>query len=326
MSRFTDYAAKMKQQVTPFTPGQPLSLMPQQPTAQQILQPQQTFEKPADGNYIGLVNDMLGPTPAEREAQERRLAENKAKMNGWLGLFQGLGALGDLYYAGKGVNPSQPNNQPQQLLNQHYAEEQQRLDNLYKNRQAYANMLYNIKRQAGDDARKDKLADAQSKWYDTREEMARMKNELDKMKAVRVIKQKDGSLMKFDPVSGTIEPLTEADPLYAPYMQSIINRNNRANMGKGSGGSRGGANNGTYGYETLVTEGIDEKGNRWKKTTRVPTTGGKPESRSQVIARTEGRNKTNNRPQPRNNSANSGNKTGGSGNKNSKSGKKKVNW
>lgn len=292
-------------------------LVSQQP----VQQPQQTFEKPADGNYIGLINDMLGPTPAEREAQERRLAENKAKMNSWLGLFQGLGALGDLYYANKGVNPSQPNNQPQQIINQHYAEEQQRLDNLYKNRQAYANMLYNIKRQAGEDARKDMLTKAQAKYYDTRDEMARMKNELDKMKAVRVIKQKDGSLMKFDPVSGTIEPLTEADPLYAPYMQSIINRNNRANMGKGSGSSRGGANNGTYGYETLVTEGIDEKGNRWKKTTRVPTTGGKPESRSQVIARTEGRNKTNSRPTPKKaagkpkNTSVAGNKKGSTSNK-----------
>ena len=178
MSRFTDYAAKMKQQVTPFTPGQPLSLMPQRPTAQQIFQPQQTFEKPADGNYIGLINDMLGPAPAEREAQERRLAENKAKMNGWLGLFQGLGALGDLYYAGKGVTPSQPNNQPQQLLNQHYAEEQQRLDNLYKNRQAYANMLYNIKRQAGDDARKDMLAKAQAKYYGGKEDPERRKMDI----------------------------------------------------------------------------------------------------------------------------------------------------
>lgn len=289
-------------------------------TPQQVEQPQYTA--PADGNYIGLVNDMLGPTPAEREAQERRLQENKAKMSGWLGLFQGLGALGDLYYANKGVNPSQPNNQPQQLLNQHYAEEQQRLDNLYKNRQAYATMLYNMKRQAADDARKETLTNAQAKYYDTRDEMARMKNELDKMKAVRVIKQKDGSLMKFDPVSGTIEPLTEADPLYAPYMQSIINRNNRANMGKGAGGSRGGANNGTYGYETTVTEGIDENGNRWKKTKRVPTTGGKPESSSQVRARTEGKNKTNNRPKPRNNSGGSGNKSGGSGNKSGKTSNK----
>ncbi len=150
----------------------PMVVQPQQP----VQQPQ--FAAPADGNYIGLINDMLGPTPAEREAQERRLAENKAKMNGWLGLFQGLGALGDLYYANKGVNPSQPNYQPQQLLNQHYAEEQQRLDNLYKNRQAYANMLYNIKRQAGEDARKDMLTNAQAKYYGGKEDAERRKMDI----------------------------------------------------------------------------------------------------------------------------------------------------
>lgn len=188
---------------------------------------QQEITPPADGNYIGLMKDLLGPTPAEREAQERRLAENKAKMSGWLGLFQGLGALGDLYYASKGVTPSKPDNTAQTILNQNYADEKQRLDSLYKNRQAYANMLYNLQRQAGEDERKNKLNEAQIKWYDTRDEMARMKGELDKMKAVRVIKQKDGSLMKFDPVSGAIEPLTEADPLYVEYMNSRINATNK---------------------------------------------------------------------------------------------------
>ena len=201
-------------------------------TRPMVSQPQQqpeqsTYTAPADGNYIGLMRDMLGPTPAEREAQERRLAENKAKMSGWLGLFQGLGALGDLYYASKGVTPSKPDNTAQAIIQQNYADEKQRLDNLYRNRQAYANMLYNLQRQAGEDARKDKLADAQAKWYDTRDEMARDKAELEKLKAVRVIKQKDGSLMKFDPVSGTIEPLTEADPLYVEYMNSRINATNK---------------------------------------------------------------------------------------------------
>jgi hypothetical protein len=198
------------------------------PVVQQPQQQEQpTFTPPADGNYIGLMKDMLGPTPAEREAQERKIAENKAKMSGWLGLFQGLGALGDLYYASKGVNPSKPDNTPQAIIEKNAADEKQRLDNLYRNRQAYANMLYNLQRQAGEDARKDKLADAQAKWYDTRDEMARDKAELEKLKAVRVIKQKDGSLMKFDPVLGTVEPLKEADPLYVEYMNSRINATNK---------------------------------------------------------------------------------------------------
>ncbi len=249
--------------------AQPKVQQPQQQPEQPI------YTTPADGNYIGLMRDMLGPTPAEREAQERRLAENKSKMAGWLGLFQGLGALGDLYYAHKGVTPSKPDNTAQAIIQQNYADEKQRLENLYRNRQAYANMLYNLQRQAGEDERKNKLNEAQIKWYDTRDEMARMKGELDKMKAVRVIKQKDGSLMKFDPVSGTIEPLTEADPLYAQYMQSMINRNNRANTGGGRSSGRG-ANNGTYGYRT-VRHTDPATGD--VITTRTPTTGGKQEVR-----------------------------------------------
>lgn len=271
---------------------------------QQPQQPVQPITPPADGNYVNWMKDMLGPTPAEREAQERKIAENKAKMSGWLGLFQGLGALGDLYYASKGVNPSKPDNTPQAIIEKNAADEKQRLDNLYRNRQAYANMLYNLKRQAGEDERKNKLNDAQIRRYDTLEEMARDKAELEKLKAVRVIKQKDGSLMKFDPVLGTIEPLTEADPLYAQYMQSMINRNNRANTGGRSGGGRG-ANNGTYGYRT-VRHTDPATGD--VITTRTPTTGGKEE-----VRRTPAKQNTAAKGKP-------------AAKKQSKGGKKKVNW
>ena len=204
---------------------------PQQ--VQQPVQPQQQITMPTDGNYVGWMNELMGPTPAEREAQERRLAENRAKMNGWLGLFQGLGALGDLYYASKGVNPSKPDYSAQTIVNNNAKEAQQRIDNLYKNRQAYATMLYNLQRQAKEDTRKDKLADAQAQWYSTRDEMARDKAELEKLKSARVIKMPNGSLMKFDPVSGTAEPLTEADPLYVKWKEAQINKMNRTGGGGG---------------------------------------------------------------------------------------------
>ena len=168
------------------------------PVVQQPQQPVQPITPPADGNYVNWMKDMLGPTPAEREAQERRLAENKAKMSGWLGLFQGLGALGDLYYASKGVNPSKPDNTPQQILDKNAAEEKQRLDNLYRNRQAYANMLYNLKRQAGEDERKNKLNDAQIRWYDTRDEMARLKGENDRLKAEQQAKLNEARQKKIE--------------------------------------------------------------------------------------------------------------------------------
>lgn len=223
---------------------------PQQ-APQQPVQPQQQITMPADGNYIGYVNDILGPTPAEREAQERRLQENKAKMNGWLGLFQGLGALGDLYYASKGVNPGKPDYTAQATLNQQFADEKQRLDNLYKNRQAYANMLYTLQRQGKEDERKDKLANAQADWYSGRGEREREKAELEKLKAVRVIKMPNGSLMKFDPVSGNAEPLTEADPLYIKYKEAQINKINR------TGGGGGRSSSGVPYKEHYVEESID---------------------------------------------------------------------
>jgi hypothetical protein len=102
------------------------------------------------------------------------------------------------------------------------------------------------------------------------DEVARQKAEIDKLKAARVIKMKDGSLQKYDPITGTVDELREGDPLYEEYMRSQINRNNRANTGNGSSRS---ANNGTYGYETTVTSGVDEQGHPWKKTVRKPTTG-----------------------------------------------------
>lgn len=163
-------------------------LKKQQPQqVQQTVQPQQQqFAPPADGNYIGLMNEMLGPTPAEREAQERKLAENKAKMNGWLGLFQGLGALGDLYYASKGVNPSKPDYSAQAIMDKNATEAQQRLDNLYKNRQAYATQLYNFQRQAQADERAYKLNELQQKNYESmikdRAEKTRLQEEQNEFK------------------------------------------------------------------------------------------------------------------------------------------------
>lgn len=212
------------------------------PVVQQPQQPVQPITPPADGNYVNWMKDMLGPTPAEREAQERRLAENKAKMSGWLGLFQGLGALGDLYYASKGVNPSKPDNTPQQILDKNAAEEKQRLDNLYRNRQAYANMLYNLKRQAGEDERKNKLNDAQIRWYDTRDEMARLKGENDRLKAEQQAKLNEARQKK---IELQMQQMQDLHPLQKKKLEATI-KNILHNAGRPygrSGGSGRGATN-----------------------------------------------------------------------------------
>ena len=207
-----------------------------------VQQPQQQEQLtlPADGNYIGWMKDILGPTPAEREAQERRLAENKAKMSGWLGLFQGLGALGDLYYSTKGVAPSKTDYSAQAALNQNYADEKQRLDNLYKNRQAYATMLYNLQRQAGDQDRKNKLADAQIKWYDTRDEMARLKGENDRLKAEQQIATNKA---RQEQIEAKTKQLVEMGPLQQRALEARIKKTlhdagRPYSVGRSSGGGR----------------------------------------------------------------------------------------
>lgn len=197
----------------------------------QAQQPQQAISQPQQPQIdtSDPINSLAGMlvTPAEREAQQQKLMENKRKMLLWTGLFDGLRNLGNLYSVSKGARPQQYTDNPYKTIEMGYQQEMKNLDDVYKNRQAYAQQLYNWQRQVNEDKRKEKLADAQAQWYGTRDELARQKSELDKLKAVRVIKQKDGSLLKFDPVSGSIEPLSKADPLYVEYMNSRINATNK---------------------------------------------------------------------------------------------------
>lgn len=218
-------------------------------------------------NAIGSLAEMLGPTPAEREAQQNRLERGRQQMAMWTGLFDGLRQLSNLYYTAKGARPQQYSD-PYKTIDENYNREVKRLDDLAQYQNLYGRQLYNLQRQAGIEEQNRALNEAKIDWYKNRDDVARMKAENDRLKAVRVIKQKDGSLWKFDPFTGNVEELKESDPLYGQYMQSVINRNNRANTGSSSGGR--GANNGTYGYRT--TTYYDEQGR--KITERVPTTNG----------------------------------------------------
>lgn len=181
-------------------------------------------------NAIVSLAAMMGPTPAEREAAERRMQKNQAQMAAWTGLFDGLRQLGNLYYTAKGA-VSQKYDNPYSQVQQNYQQQRQLYNDMATYRRNYATSLYNLRRQMADDARRNKLADAQADYYNSREETARQKAELDKLKAVRVIKMQDGSLMKFDPVSGNLEQLSESDPLYVQYMQERIN-NTKAQTAK----------------------------------------------------------------------------------------------
>lgn len=220
LSTYLNYLQQTNQQLPEGIPQQPVVVQPDQSQQQQMPQVDTS-------NAIQSLAQLMGPTPAEREAQERKLLENKRKMIAWTGLFDGLRQLGNLYYATKGATPQQYTDKPYQAIEQNYQQERQLQDYANRYSQAYAKQLFDWQQKMSDTERRNKIAEAQAKYYDTRDEMAKQKAELDKMKAVRVIKQKDGSLMKFDPVSGSIEPLSEADPLYVEYMNSRINATNK---------------------------------------------------------------------------------------------------
>ena len=270
LSEYYNYLQQTHQQLPE---GTPVVTTPQQPVVAQpvttqpvVTQPQQQELPQVDTSNAmqSLVNILV--TPAEREAQERKLQENKRKMIAWTGLFDGLRQLGNLYAVSKGASPQQYTDKPYQAIEQSYQQERQLQDALQKYRNSYAQQLYNIQRQGEQDAINRDIKNAQIKWYENRDEIARQKAEMDKqkaelekMKAVRVIKNKDGSLMRFDPISGSITPLTEADPLYVEWMNSRINATNKRSAGGGS--RKGGRSSGSKDYVQKVTKSFDENGN-----------------------------------------------------------------
>lgn len=187
-------------------------------------QPQPAVEQPKvdTSNAIGSLADMLGPTPAEREAQQARLERGRQQMTMWTGFIDGLRQLGNLYYTAQGARPQQFND-PYKMVDETYQREAKRLDDLTAYRRAYANQLYNLQRQAGEDRRRDMLTAAQANYYDTRDEVARMKAENDRLKNEKYIELQDGRIAKLNAETGRIEALT---PLQEEEARSKIFRNN----------------------------------------------------------------------------------------------------
>lgn len=165
-------------------------------------------------------------TPEEREAKEQQLLKNKRKMIAWTALMDGLRNIGNLYAVSKGATPLTFTN-PYQQIDKAYNEEYQRQGDIYQNRDRYVQTIINLRRQGNQDRIREEAHKAQMKWYDTRDEIAGQKAELDRLKAARVIKLRDGSLIKYDPVTGVAEPLTEADPMYVKEMEAKIGLTNK---------------------------------------------------------------------------------------------------
>ena len=178
-------------------------------------------------------------TPAEREAMEMRLLRNKRRMIAWTGLFDGLRQLGNLYFTTKGATPQQFTDKPYQQIEADYQAELKRQDNLAKNRENYAKQLWNLKRQGVEDARKKALADAQVKWYDTRNEMARLKGENDKLRADKDLELKEARRKQIETKTKQMEELhpLQKDKLKAT-IKNILHNANRP-YSSGNGGGRG---------------------------------------------------------------------------------------
>ena len=214
-------------------------------------------------NAIASVAELLGPTPAEREAIRARQERSRNQMAMWTGLFDGLRHLGNLYYTAKGARPQQLTD-PYKQIDENYQREVKNLDDMMAYRQNYVRQLYALQNQIENNEQGRAINKAKSDYYGALAKAAQSKG-------VRIIKNKDGSLMKYDPDADTVERLTEADPLYAEYIQSQINRNNRVGSGRNSGDKT------TYGYKTVTY--YNEKGQ--KVTERIPTTGKQPTGKEQ---------------------------------------------
>lgn len=266
---------------------------PKEPLHAEEPQQQPVIDK---NNAIGSVVDMLGPTPAEREAQRAKMERNRKAMTAWTALFDGLRNLGNLYYTSKGARPQRFGNL-YDSIGQEYQRERQLQDETDNYRRQYAQSLYNLQHQQSDDMRRARLTAAQIKAYDTKDELARMKAENDRLKTEKYVQLQDGRIAKINAETGRIEALL---PLQKEEMQSRINKNNRTSTGR-SGGSHG-----TYGYKKVTTHGFDKNGNAITTVERVPTTGNNPNT-APVEQREASTRVTKSKPAPTKRSANRNN-------------------
>lgn len=184
MTRLTDYINKRvnhPDQFNAVTP-QPKEELPEGFVQTPQDQQQQSYPVVDSSNAIGSLADLLGPTPAEREAQERRMLENKNKMQTWIGLFDGLRQLGNLYFTAKGASP-QNLTSTAPVIEQQYQQQRNLYNDLINYRRQYNTSLYNLQRQTDADKRAAEKHKAEMGWYDTRSEVARAKADNDAIKA-----------------------------------------------------------------------------------------------------------------------------------------------
>lgn len=265
MSYFTDLLARRHQQsLTQPTLLQQTQQEPAQPVLPNSQQqsPLYNTEKfysitptaPAEqpkvdtSNAIGSLAQLLGPTPAEREAQQARLERNRQQMVMWTGVFDGLRQLANLYYTSKGARPQQYSD-PYKTIDENYNREVKRLDDLAQYRRAYGQQLYNLQRQGDLDNMKRESHQAMLRWYDTRDEMARLKGENDRLKTEQQIATQKARQQQ---IEARTKQLAELHPLQKKKLQAVIKKYYHDAERPYSSGGRGG-NGGSDPFVELAT-------------------------------------------------------------------------
>lgn len=241
----------------------------QQP--QQAQQPQQQMPQVDTSNAIQSLAQLMGPTPAEREAQERKLLENKRKMIAWTGLFDGLRQLGNLYYATKGATPQQYTDQPYNAIEQNYQQERQLQDYANRYSHAYAKQLYDLQRQGEQDQMRREAQQAQIDYNKSRikmqEEESKRKDEYTKArnKYYEALANKNYEQAEYWRLKADGVPAESAAKIARDRAQA----QKALSGGSGSGGHRSILS--SDGYETVTEEYIDDTtGRKVKKTTKQP--------------------------------------------------------
>ena len=115
-----------------------------------------TVPKIDSSNAIGSLAGILGPSPAERAAEEERQQKHRQKMHGWTALFNGLRHLSNLYYATKGAAP-QKYSDPHVQIEQQYQDERKRLADIQTANQKYYTNMWELYRQGNDERRREAL-------------------------------------------------------------------------------------------------------------------------------------------------------------------------
>ena len=213
-------------------------------------------------NPIGSIAEILGPTPAEREARERRAMESKAKMASWAGLFDGLRQFGNLYSVYKGSTPQQLSS-PYQTINDEVNQQRAIADANDNYRRQYAQSLYNLRRQMNQDQMQRETHKAQLDWYKNRDEQNARKVDIQQFKAEADAAYKEATLEQKEKILDIRRQV--ADNLISYREGQLEIARIRANKAGGSGG--GGRSN--AGTTKTTTVDYDENGN--KRTTVVTT-------------------------------------------------------